>query len=100
MSLKKVNKEMLNELYELIVSVKSTEDCRALFGDLCTNKETEQMAQRLRAAKLLLDGKTYNQVIDETDISSATLSRVSRCVQYGNGYRKFLKQEGSENENN
>ena len=58
------------------------------------------MAQRLRAAKLLLDGKTYNQVIDETDISSATLSRVSRCVQYGNGYRKFLKQEGSENENN
>lgn len=100
MSLKKVNKEMLNELYELIVSVKSTEDCRDLFGDLCTNKETEQMAQRLRAAKLLLDGKTYNQVIEETDISSATLSRVSRCVQYGNGYRKFLKQEGSENENN
>ncbi len=100
MSLKKVNKEMLNELYELIVSVKSAEDCRDLFGDLCTNKETEQMAQRLRAAKLLLDGKTYNQVIDETDISSATLSRVSRCVQYGNGYRKFLKQEGSENENN
>ncbi len=100
MSLKKVNAEMLNELYELIVSVKSTEDCRDLFGDLCTNKETEQMAQRLRAAKLLLDGKTYNQVIDETDISSATLSRVSRCVQYGNGYRKFLKQEGSENENN
>lgn len=100
MSLKKVNAEMLNELYELIVSVKSTEDCRDLFGDLCTNKETEQMAQRLRAAKLLLNGKTYNQVIDETDISSATLSRVSRCVQYGNGYRKFLKQEGSENENN
>ena len=100
MSLKKVNAEMLNELYELDLSVKSTEDCRDLFGDLCTNKETEQMAQRLRAAKLLLDGKTYNQVIDETDISSATLSRVSRCVQYGNGYRKFLKQEGSENENN
>ena len=56
MSLKKVNAEMLNELYELIVSVKSAEDCRDLFGDLCTNKETEQMAQRLRAAKLLLDG--------------------------------------------
>lgn len=100
MSLKKVNKEMLNELYELIVSVKSTEDCRDLFGDLCTNKEIEQMAQRLRAAKLLLDGKTYNQVIDETGISSATLSRVSRCVQYGSGYRKFLKHEVTENENN
>ena len=48
------------------------------------------MAQRIRAAKLLLEGKTYNQVIEETDISSATLSRVSRCVQYGRGYKKFL----------
>ena len=49
------------------------------------------MAQRLQAARLLLDGATYNKVIEETDISSATLSRVSRCVQYGKGYIKFLK---------
>ena len=48
------------------------------------------MAQRIYAARLLIEGKTYNQVIEETDISSATLSRVSRCVQYGEGYRKFL----------
>lgn len=82
---------MLNELYELIVSVSSVEDCKDLFDDLCTVKETEQMAQRVRAAKLLLEGKTYNQVTEETDISSATLSRVSRCVQYGKGYSKFLK---------
>ncbi len=91
MSDKKINEEMLSDLYELIVSVSSVEDCKALFDDLCTVKETEQMAQRVRAAKLLIEGKTYNQVIEETDISSATLSRVSRCVQYGKGYSKFLK---------
>ena len=83
---------MINELYELIASLKSADDCRDLFGDMCTNKEIEQMAQRIKAARLLLDGKTYNQVIEETEISSATLSRVSRCVQYGNGYSKFLKR--------
>ena len=91
MSLKKVNKEMLNELYELIVSVKSAEDCRDLFGDLCTNKETEQMAQRLRAAKLLLDGKTYNQVIDETDISSTRANeKIPRMVA---AFKRFCNAE-------
>lgn len=85
------NEEMINELFEVIASLNSTDACRALFYDMCTNKEIEQMAQRIRAAKLLLEGKTYNQVIEETDISSATLSRVSRCVQYGSGYSKFLK---------
>lgn len=85
------NEEMINELFKVIASLNSTDEYRALFYDMCTNKEIEQMAQRIRAAKLLLEGKTYNQVIEETDISSATLSRVSRCVQYGNGYSKFLK---------
>lgn len=85
------NEQMINELYGLIASMESSEDCRCLFGDLCTVKEIEQMAQRVKAAKLLIEGKTYNQVIEETDISSATLSRVSRCVQYGEGYSKFLK---------
>lgn len=88
---KKPDTEMINELFEIIASLKSAEECRGLFSDMCTNKEIEQMAQRLRAAKLLLQGKTYSQVIEETDISSATLSRVSRCVQYGSGYSKFLK---------
>lgn len=88
---RKVSKEMIDDLYKLIVSVSSVEDCKDLFDDLCTVKETEQMAQRVRAAKLLIEGKTYNQVTEETEISSATLSRVSRCVQYGKGYTKFLK---------
>lgn len=88
---KKISEEMIYELFDLFISLKSREDCKILFEDLCTNKEIEQMAQRLRAAKLLINNKTYNEVIKETDISSATLSRVSRCVQYGNGYTKFLK---------
>lgn len=88
---KKASEEMINELFDLIIDLKSREDCEILFEDLCTNKEVAQMAQRVRAAKLLMQNKTYNDVIKETDISSATLSRVSRCVQYGKGYTKFIK---------
>ncbi len=90
MNIKGTDNKMTDDLYDLIASLKTREDCRALFSDMCTNKEIEQMAQRIYAARLLIEGKTYNQVIEETDISSATLSRVSRCVQYGEGYRKFL----------
>ena len=81
---------MIQELYALIAALHDAEECKMLFDDLCTNKEVEQMAQRLRAAKLLLAGNTYQQVIKATDISSATLSRVSRCVQYGKGYAALL----------
>lgn len=83
--------QKIEQLYRLIVSLNSLEDCRALFDDLCTQKEIEKMAERIHAAKLLMEGKTYNQVIAQSDISSATLSRVSRCVQYGKGYSKLLK---------
>lgn len=83
--------QKITNLYNLILSVDNLEDCKALFDDLCTKKEIEKMAERVHAAQLLLEGKTYSQVISQTDISSATLSRVSRCVQYGNGYAKLLK---------
>ena len=83
--------EKIEALLQLIVSVDNMEDCRALFEDLCTVKEMENMAERVFAAKLLKEGKTYNQIMAESDISSATLSRVSRCVQYGKGYSKLLK---------
>ncbi|MBE6979966.1 MAG: TrpR-related protein YerC/YecD [Ruminococcaceae bacterium] len=80
-------------LFQLIASIDNEEDCRMLFDDLCTIKEVENMAERLYAAKLLIEGNTYNQVMAQGDISSATLSRVSRCVQYGKGYSKLLKTE-------
>ena len=83
--------EKIEAMLQLILDLSSMEDCRALFEDLCTRKEMEKMAERVYAARLLMEGKTYNQVIAQTDISSATLSRVSRCVQYGNGYSKLLK---------
>ena len=88
--------DRIDELFQLIVSLDNIEDCRALFDDLCTRKEMEKMAERLYAAKLLIEGNTYNQVISKADISSATLSRVSRCVQYGTGYAKLLKKKTEE----
>lgn len=83
--------EKIQMLYQIILDLKNEEDCAAFFDDLCTHKEVEKMAERAYAAKLLMEGKTYNQIIAEADISSATLSRVSRCVQYGKGYSKVLK---------
>ena len=83
----------LQELYDLIAKTTDPADIQALFDDLCTRKEIENMAERVFAAKLLLEGNTYNQVMAQSNISSATLSRVSRRVQYGTGYSKLLKEE-------
>ena len=85
--------ERISALYTLIASIDNPADCRALFEDLCTVKEIENMAERCYAARLLLEGNTYNQIMAQSDISSATLSRVSRCVQYGKGYSRLLKKE-------
>lgn len=84
----------LNELYELFVKIDNTEDCKAFLEDLCTYKEVEQMAQRAYAAKLLLSGETYSEIISKTEISSATLSRVSRALTHGSGgYSKIIGGE-------
>ena len=83
--------QRIEALFELIASVDDKEQIRALFDDLCTRKEIDNMAERVFAAKLLLQGNTYSQVMSQADISSATLSRVSRCVQYGKGYSSVLK---------
>ena len=83
--------EKIEALYDLLIRLNTKEDCKALLEDLCTAKELEKMAERIYAAKLLLQGKTYSQIMEVADISSATLSRVSRCVQYGSGYTKMLK---------
>ena len=64
---------------------------------MCTYTEVEQLSQRLLCAKLLLKGYTYNKIIELTDISSATLSRVSRCLRHGSGgYREILGKYGEE----
>ena len=88
----KISDDMLQDMYELFASISDPEDFKLLLDDLCTFKELEQMAGRIAAAKLFMEGKTYTQVIEATNISSATLSRVSRCVQYGEGYKKLLNK--------
>jgi len=88
------NLDEYNALFEQIIKLSSIEEAQKFFDDLCTIKELESMTQRINAAKMLLDGKTYNQVIEETDISSATLSRVSKCVRYGEGgYKSIIEKK-------
>ena len=88
---------MISTLYRVLMTVKSEEDMSDLFDDLCTYKEIENMAGRLRAAYLLMEGKTYSDIIFETGISSATLSRISKCIQRGSGgYTKVLKEAENE----
>ena len=69
--------EKIGALYDAIVSLESREQCQELFDDLCTRKEIEKMAERLFAAKLLLEGNTYNQVIAQSDISSGVPVAIS-----------------------
>lgn len=85
---------MRDYLLEILTKLHSKEECELFLQDLCTYAEIENMAQRLYSAKLILEGKTYTQVAEETQISSATLSRVSRCVKHGNGgYRSIIEKE-------
>ena len=87
-----IKQNRMEQLYQLLAQISDPEDIRLLMDDLCTRKEVENMAERVFAAKLLMEGNTYNQVMAQADISSATLSRVSRCVEYGSGYSKLLKK--------
>lgn len=85
---------MLSDLYKEIIKLETVEECQEFFDDLCTIKELESMSQRLKAAKMVLDGKTYAEIIERTEISSATLARVSKCVRYGNGgYVKIINKK-------
>ena len=79
-----------DELYRAILNLKTVEDCEQFFSDLCTYRELDAMLGRVKAAKMLLAGETYEAIIDKKIVSSATLSRVSRRVKHGNGYKKFL----------
>lgn len=93
----KASEHRLDQLYDIIIKLSTIEDCRAFFDDLCTYKELDQMAQRAYAAKLFLEGKTYNEIIAETEISSTTLSRISKAITHGSGgYAKFLDYDGKD----
>jgi len=74
-----------DELFKAILELKSVEECYKFFEDVCTMSEIKALAQRLEVAKMLRDGKKYSDIEDLTKASSATISRVNRCLQYGTG---------------
>ena len=78
-------------LFEAVLALKDQEECRAFFQDLCTVAELRAMAQRLEVAQLLSQGLIYNDILQRTGASSATISRVNRALQYGaDGYKTVL----------
>ena len=83
----------LTRLYRVISAVENEEECRDLLADLCTIGELEDMAQRLDAAFLLFDGKNYQDICADTGLSTATISRVSKALKYGKGYRLAIERE-------
>ena len=89
-----MKKNDYSELYAEILKLETLEECAKFFDDLCTINELEAMLQRIKAAKMLLEEKTFQEVIAETKISSATLARVSKCIKYGDGgYKDILTKE-------
>ena len=83
----------VERLFRVIQSLETPEEYRRFFEDICTIREIQDMAQRLDVAILLREGKNYQEISAETAVSSATISRVNRCLLYGGGgYREALDQ--------
>ena len=76
--------------YEAVMTLRTQEDCKHFFEDICTIKELQAISQRMRVACLLDSGSNYLEVSEATGASSATISRVNRCLNYGSGYREAL----------
>lgn len=86
---------LIDRLFDTILSLKTREECYMFFEDACTVKEILDIAQRLEVAKMLADKQSYAQIAKETGMSTATISRVSRCLMYGaGGYRLALERMG------
>lgn len=85
--------EMTDNLFEAVLLLENSEDCYRFFEDLCTVSEIKAMAQRLEVAKMLALDKTYTEIAEKTGASTATISRVKRCLFFGaDGYRLVLNQ--------
>ena len=75
----------MDRLFQTILNLQSIDECYAYFEDLCTIKELNDMSQRLDAAVLLAEGLSYQKIMEQVAISTATIGRVSRCLNYGTG---------------
>lgn len=89
--------ENTQALFRALLSLKTEEECRLFLEDVCTVKEITDMAQRLKVARLLRAKTSYAVINQETGISTATISRVSRCLDYGpGGYDLVLERLAKE----
>ncbi|WP_346685138.1 YerC/YecD family TrpR-related protein [Megamonas hypermegale] len=87
-------KDVLNDqLCEAVLSLQSVDECYQFFEDICTVSELKALSQRLEVARMLRAGHTYEEVVERTGASTATISRVKRCLNYGaDGYDTVLKR--------
>lgn len=94
----KHNKKPMNlDMYKAILTLETLEECMDFFEDLCTVTELRAMEQRFEVAMLLDKGCIYNEILQETGASSATISRVNRSLQYGkDGYKRALERLGDQ----
>jgi len=93
MQLKKLQDRTVDQLFEAILTLRTVEECYIFFDDLCTVNEIQSLSQRLEVARMLGKGYTYSQIEAETGASTATISRVKRCLNYGNdGYKMALER--------
>ncbi|MBE4907347.1 hypothetical protein IMZ08_04635 [Bacillus luteolus] len=84
MQINKLRGQELDQLFNAILSLKDIEECYRFFDDLCTINEIQSLSQRLEVARMLQEGFTYHKIETETGASTATISRVKRCLNYGN----------------
>ena len=89
----KCKKQDIDELFEAILTLENEEDCYRFFEDICTVNEIHAIAQRLQVAKLLSEKKTYTEIESVTKASTATISRINKCLVYGaDGYKLVLER--------
>lgn len=89
----KIRDEKLDFLFRGILSLESIEDCYNFFEDLCTVSELQEMSRRMHAAKMLYNNYIYSEIAEQTGLSTATISRVNRCLKYGSdGYISVLER--------
>ncbi|WP_077624269.1 YerC/YecD family TrpR-related protein [Sediminibacillus massiliensis] len=84
MQIDKLRGEQLDQLFEAILSLKDKEECYRFFDDIATISEIQSLSQRLLVAKMLKEGYTYGVIVEESKASTTTISRVKRCLNYGN----------------
>lgn len=96
-----INEEQLKLLTKVLLSLETEDEVRSLLSDLCTIREMQDLGQRLEVARLLRRQMTYSDIAQQTGASTATISRVNRCLVYGaGGYRTVLErlEKGEEND--